>query len=51
MIPTAANGIAHRGLTKSISQAVEEDVAAAAAFDVLLSGWRAVVFVLLTSGL
>jgi hypothetical protein len=40
MIPTAADVIAHRGLTKSISQAVEEDVAAAAAFDVLLSGWR-----------
>jgi hypothetical protein len=40
MIPTAADVIAHRGLTKSISQAVEEDVAAAAAFDVLLRGWR-----------
>jgi hypothetical protein len=51
MIPTAADVIAHRGLTKSISQAGEEDVAVAAAFDVLLSGVAAVVFVLLTSGL
>jgi hypothetical protein len=41
MIPTAADVIAHRGLTKSISQALEEDVAVAAA----------VVFVPLTSGL
>jgi hypothetical protein len=49
MIPTAADGIAHRGLTKSISQAVEEDVAVAVRRSVK---WvAAVVFVLLTSGL